>query len=227
MAPAPIAPDALILHGYWRSTAAWRVRLALAAKGLNATHVPVNLLAGAQGSAAHRALNPQGLVPVLIDGSPAAGPVVLSQSLAIIEYLDERFPAPPLLPPDPAGRALVRGAALVIAAEVHPLGNLRVQRWLKQEMGQSDADVTRWLHHWMGEGFAALEEFAARHGGGFLFGDAVTLADLCLVPQLYNARRFGLPLDAWPRLLAVEARVVAQPWAVAAHPDAQADSVRI
>lgn len=225
MAPAPTAPDALILHGYWRSTAAWRVRLALAAKGLDATHVPVNLLAGTQDSAAHRALNPQGLVPVLIDGSQAAGPAVLSQSLAIIEYLDERFPVPPLLPADPVGRALVRGAALVIAAEVHPLGNLRVQRWLKQEMGRSDAEVTRWLHHWMGEGLAALEAFAARHGGGFLFGDAVTLADLCLVPQLYNARRFGLPLDGWPRLLAVEAHVAVQPWATAASPENQPDSV--
>jgi maleylacetoacetate isomerase len=222
VASAPSAPDGLILHGYWRSTAAWRVRLALAAKGLDATHVPVNLLAGAQQGAAHRALNPQGLVPVLIDG-----PAVLSQSLAIIEYLEERFPAPPLLPADPVSRALVRGAALVIAADVHPLGNLRVQRWLKGEMGQSDAAVTRWLHHWMADGFAALEDFALRHGGACLFGDDVTLADLCLVPQLYNARRFGLALDTWPRLLAAEAHLLEMPWADAARPEKQTDSVRI
>lgn len=211
---------ALALHGYWRSTAAWRVRLALGVKGLTARHVPVNLLAGTQSGDAHRALNPQGLVPVLVDGDAA-----LNQSLAIIEYLDERFPTPPLLPADAVGRARVRAAALVVAAEVHPLGNLRVQRWLKQEMGQDDAAVTRWLHHWMREGFDTLEAFAARHGGAHLFGDAVTLADLCLVPQLYNARRFGLALEGWPRLLAVEARVAAQPWAAAARPEQQPDSI--
>lgn len=211
---------ALALHGYWRSTAAWRVRLALGVKGLTASHVPVNLLAGTQTGDAHRALNPQGLVPVLVDGDAALG-----QSLAIIEYLDERFPAPPLLPDDPVARARVRGAALVIAAEVHPLGNLRVQRWLKQEMGQDEAAVTRWLHHWMGEGFDTLEAFATRHGGDYLFGDRVTLADLCLVPQLYNARRFGLALAGWPRLLAVEAQVEAHAWAVAARPEHQLDSI--
>lgn len=210
----------MILHGYWRSTAAWRVRLALGIKGVAATQVPVNLLAGAQRSAAHRALNSQGLVPVLIDG-----PMVLSQSLAIIEYLEERFPQPPLLPADSGARALVRSAALIVAAEVHPLGNLRVQRWLRDEMGQGDAAVTRWLHHMMADGLAALEDFAQRHGGAYLFGDAVTMADLCLVPQLFNARRYGLALDPWPRLQAVDARVSALPWAVAALPQHQPDMV--
>ncbi len=209
----------LVLHGYWRSTAAWRVRLALGAKGLTAAHVPVNLLAGDQCSAAHLALNPQGLVPVLIDG-----PLVLTQSLAIIEYLDESYPLPPLLPAGAGARALVRGAALIVAAEVHPLGNLRVQRWLRTEMAQDDAAVTRWLHHWMGDGLAALEDFAVRHGGAYLFGDDVTIADLCLVPQLFNARRFGVPLDDWPRLRAVEAALSALPWAADARPERQADA---
>lgn len=203
----------MLLHDYWRSTASWRVRLALAAKGLPATRLPVSLLAGEQRSADHLARNPQGLVPVLIDGD-----LVLSQSLAIIEYLDDRHPDPPLLPADAAGRALVRSAALVIAADVHPLGNLRVQRWLKAEMGQDEAAVQRWLHQWMGDGLAALEAFATSHGGQFLFGDRVTLADLCLVPQLYNARRFGLPLAPWPRLLVAEQAVMAQPWFAGTEP---------
>jgi maleylacetoacetate isomerase len=211
---------ALILHGYWRSTAAWRVRLALGCKGLSVEHVPVNLVAGGQRSDSHQALNPQGLVPVLVDGN-----LVLTQSLAIIEYLDECFPQPPLLPADAAERALVRSAALVVAADVHPLGNLRVQRWLRDEMGQDAGAINRWLHQWMADGLAALEDFAARHGGDFLFGDQVTIADLCLVPQLFNARRFGLTLDSWPRLLAVDSAVSALPWAAAALPDNQPDMV--
>jgi maleylacetoacetate isomerase len=113
----------------------------------------------------------------------------------------------------------VRAAALTIAAEVHPLGNLRVQRWLKAEMHADDAAVTAWLHHWMHDGLGALEQFAAQHGGNFLFGDAPGLADLCLVPQMYNARRFALALDLFPRLLAVESRIAETAWAQAAHPD--------
>jgi maleylacetoacetate isomerase len=209
----------MILHGYWRSSAAWRVRLALGIKGLAFEQVAVNLVQGDQRSAAHLALNPQGLVPVLeVEG------VALTQSLAIIEYLDEQHPDPPLLPADALGRARVRAAALTIAAEVHPLGNLRVQRWLKGELHADDAAVTRWLHHWMHEGLSSLEQFAAHHGGDFLYGNTPGLADLCLVPQLYNARRFGLPLDAFPRLLAVEQRLAATAWAQAAHPDSQPDA---
>lgn len=202
------------LHGYWRSTAAWRVRLALHFKGIAHEQVAVNLLQGGQRSAAHLALNPQGLVPVLETGG-----AVLTQSLAIIEYLEEIHPDPPLLPADALGRSQVRAAALTVAADVHPLGNLRVQRWLKAEMHVDDAAVTAWLHHWMHDGLAALEQFAGRCGGDFLFGDAPGLADLCLVPQLYNARRFALALDLFPRLLAVESRVAATAWARAAHPD--------
>jgi maleylpyruvate isomerase len=209
----------MTLHGYWRSTAAWRVRLALACKGLAFDSRAVNLVTGEQRSAGHLALNRQGLVPVLEhDG------IALTQSLAIIEYLDELHPDPPLLPADALGRARVRSAALVIAADVHPLGNLRVQRWLRDEMQQSDAEITRWLHQWMGNGLAVLEGFAAQFGGAFAYGDRPGLADICLVPQLYNARRFLLPLDDFPRLTAIDARLAALPWAKHAHPDAQSDS---
>lgn len=204
---------ALVLHDYWRSSASWRVRLALAAKGVEATRLPVSLVAGEQRSAVHLARNPQGLVPVLEDGA-----LMLRQSLAIIEYIDETVPEPPLLPADAAGRALVRGAAMIIAADVHPLGNLRVQQWLRQQMHQDDTAISAWLHHWMADGLAALDVFAAEFGGKCLFGDAITVADLCLVPQLYNARRFGLALEAWPRLLVAETTVLSQPWAAATVP---------
>jgi maleylacetoacetate isomerase len=209
----------MILHGYWRSTAAWRVRLALQLKGIAHQTVTVNLVQGAQIGPAHLALNPQGLVPVLEHDGAA-----LSQSLAIIEYLDELYPEPPLLPADPLGRARMRAAAQIIAADVHPLGNLRVQRWLRGELAADDAAVSRWLHHWMRDGLASLERFAERHGGDYLHGSTPGLADLCLVPQLYNARRFGLPLDDFARLAAIDARLSAQSWARAAHPDVQPDS---
>jgi maleylacetoacetate isomerase len=206
------------LHGYWRSTAAWRVRLALVAKGLAFEQVAVNLLHGDQRSAGHLALNCQGLVPVLEhDG------LVLTQSLAIIEYLDERFPDPPLLPADPANRARARAAALIVAAEVHPLGNLRVQRWLRGEMAQDDAAITRWLHQWMRDGLATLEVMAAQHGGRCLIGDRISVADLALVPQLYNARRYDLPLTDFPRLLACETTVMGEDWASSVHPELQID----
>ena len=210
---------AMKLYGYWRSTAAWRVRLALGMKGLACEYLPVNLVAGEQRSAAHLAMNPQGLLPVLEhDGA------VLTQSLAIIEYLDEVFPTPPLLPADALGRARVRSAALAIAADVHPLGNLRVQRWLRSEMRQDDAAVTRWLHQWMADGLSALEIFAKQYRNDFLYGDLPCLADICLIPQLYNARRYGLSVSDYPRLTMIEARICEESWAVAAHPDAQSDS---
>ncbi|WP_310475928.1 maleylacetoacetate isomerase [Sandarakinorhabdus sp.] len=209
----------MTLHSYWRSTAAWRVRLALQLKGIPHNIAPVNLLQGDQRSAAHLALNPQGLVPVLEhDGA------VLTQSLAIIEYLDELHPDPPLLPADALGRARVRAAALTISADVHPLGNLRVQRWLKGELGADDAAMTRWLHHWMHDGLASLEAFSAQFGGAWLHGDQPSLADLCLLPQLYNARRFALSLGAFPRLVAIEQQMAATSWARAAHPETQLDS---
>lgn len=214
----PADPD-LFLYGYWRSSAAWRVRLALAAKGLAADGAAVNLATGEQRTPSHLAINAQGLVPVLRHGD-----LLLTQSLAIIEYLDDVWPMPPLLPGDAAGRALVRGAAQVVAAEIHPLGNARVQRYLRASLGADDAAVTAWLHHWLADGLGALEAFAARHGGRHLFGDTLTLADLVLVPQLYNARRFGFDVAGLPRLLAAEAQVLARPELAATAPECQPDA---
>lgn len=209
----------LTLHGYWRSTAAWRVRLALGAKGLAYDGVAIDLRHDVQTGADYLARNPQGLVPALDIGGD-----VLTQSLAIIEYLDETHPDPPLLPPDPLGRARVRAAALVVAADVHPLGNLRVQRYLKSPLGVEQPVVEAWARHWIALGLGTLEDMAQRHGGAFLHGDTFSLADICLVPQLYNARRVALALDAWPRLLAIESQVAALPFAGQAHPDSQPDA---
>jgi maleylacetoacetate isomerase len=209
----------LTLYSYWRSSAAYRVRLALAWKGLAATTIPINLIASEQSSEAFRAINPQGFVPLLVDGGAA-----LSQSLAIIEYLDESCPQPPLLPGDAIGRARVRAAALMIAADIHPINNLRVLRYLKGSLGQDQVAIDGWARHWITAGLAGLEGFAASHGGRFLYGDALSLADLCLVPQLYNARRVATDLAGFPRLLAVEAQVLALEFATAAHPDNQPDA---
>lgn len=209
----------LTLYSYWRSSAAYRVRLALAWKGLDATAIPIDIRTGIQSGPDYRVLNPQGLVPVLVDGDAA-----LAQSLAIIEYLEESHPLPPLLPADAIGRARVRAAALVIAADTHPLNNLRVGTYLKAELGHDQHAVEAWSRHWIAAGFAALEGFATAHGGRFLYADAVSMADLCLIPQLYNARRVGADLAAYPRLLAVELAVLAQDFAVAAHPNNQTDA---
>lgn len=209
----------LTLYNYWRSSAAYRVRLALAWKGLSATAIPIDIRAGVQSSPDYHALNPQELVPVLVDDDAA-----LSQSLAIMEYLDEVHPQPPLLPADAIGRARVRAAALMIAADIHPINNLRVGNYLKAQLGHDQATVDAWSRHWIGAGFAALEGFATAHGGRFLHGDALSIADLCLIPQLYNARRVETNLLPYPRLLAVEMAVLAQDFAAEAHPDNQPDA---
>ena len=209
------------LYGYWRSSAAYRVRLALAWKGLAATSIPIDLRTGEQSGADFRAHSPQGLVPLLVDDGAA-----LSQSLAIIEYLDETHPEPPLLPADALGRARVRSAALVIVADIHPINNPRVANRLRSDFGADHAAIDSWSRHWITTGFAALEALATAHGGRFVHGDALSVADLCLVPQLYNARRVGTALAAYPRLLAAETQVLAMPFAAAAHPDAQPDAKR-
>lgn len=209
----------LTLYGYWRSSAAYRVRLALAWKQLDAASVPIDLRLGQQRADAFTTRNPQGLVPLLIDGDNA-----ISQSLAIIEYLDELHPEPPLLPTTPLARARVRAAALMVAADIHPINNLRVLKYLKSPLGHDQATIDTWARHWITTGFAALEAFAGEHGGRFLHGDALSIADLCLVPQLYNAGRVGTDLTAFPKLLAVDAAVNALDFARAAHPANQPDA---
>jgi len=203
-----------LLHDYFRSSAAYRVRIALRLKGIEHDSVSVDLRTGAQKDEAYRALNPQGFVPMLeIDGHR------LTQSLAIIAYLDATRPDPPLLPTDPADQAHVRAMALTIACDIHPLNNLRVLRYLEHELGHDEPTRNRWYAHWIAEGLSALEQLAAPRAGRFLFGDTPTIADICLVPQLYNARRFDVPLDAYPTLLRTDANATSLEPFAAAHPD--------
>lgn len=203
----------IVLHDYWRSSASYRVRIALGLKGLDWRSEQVDLVAREQRSSTYRSLNPQGFVPALeIDG------LLLTQSLAIIGYLDARFPNPPLLPADPAARAGVMALALVIAADIHPLNNLRVLDYLREELGQGEAAIKAWYHRWILDGFAVLEGQAPETG---LFGGtSPNLADVCLVPQMANARRFAVPLDAFPRLVAIDAALRALPAFAAAAPEA-------
>jgi maleylpyruvate isomerase len=212
------------LYGYWRSSAAYRVRIALELKGLAYQTRPVHLTlaGGEQHAAPFQALNPQGLVPVLVDGEE-----VLSQSLAIIEYLEETHPAPPLLPGTPAARARVRALAQVVACDLHPLNNLRVLRYLGENLGASADAQTVWYRHWLQAGLAALERrLGTEPGTGeFCHGAAPTLADLCLVPQLYNARRHALDLAPFPTLTRIEAACQALPAFAAAAPERQPDAV--
>jgi maleylacetoacetate isomerase len=205
-----------ILYDYWRSSAAYRVRIALNLKGVDYESRPVNLLEGEQQSGEYRALNPQGLVPMLeIDGHR------LTQSLAIINYLDLRYPNQPLIPASAAERAHVVAMCLTVACDIHPLNNLRVLRYLKNELGQPQDEVDRWYRHWIREGLPVLEALSAPKAGKFLFGDGVSAADVCLVPQLYNARRYDVPLDDYPTLLRAEENAnKLEPFA-AAHPDRQ------
>jgi maleylacetoacetate isomerase len=203
----------LTLYDYWRSSASYRVRIALNLKGLSYDRVAVNLLEGEQQGEAYRAVNPQGFVPML-----DAGGTRFTQSLAIISWLDSSFPVPPLIPASPAGRAEVFALAIAIAADIHPLNNLRVLKRLSA-MGVEQAERDDWYRHWISEGFDALEALAAPKAGRFLYGDTVSLADICLVPQMYNARRFDVPLDAWPTLVRADAAATALEPFAAAHPD--------
>lgn len=203
----------LVLYDYWRSSAAYRVRIALNLKGLSWTSHQIDLVTGEQGGDDHLARNPLGLVPVLEVDAEA-----IAQSLAIIDYLDARWPEPRLLPADPMARAHVLGRAMTIISEIHPLQNLRVQNFLRDDLGIDAEGVGRWLHRWLGDGLAALEAVAPEHG---LFGGSQpNLIDICLVPQMYSARRFALPLDAFPQLVRIDEALRAIPAIAAAAPEA-------
>ena len=205
-----------ILYDYWRSSAAYRVRIALNLKGVEYESRQVDLREDEQKSDAYRALNPQGLVPMLeIDGHR------LTQSLAIINYLDLRFPNQPLIPASAAERAHVVAMAMAVACDIHPLNNLRVLKYLKNDLGHDQDAIDAWYAHWIREGLPALEAMAAPRAGKFLFGDAPTGADVCLIPQLYNARRFNVPLDDFPTLLRADANANELEAFAAAHPDRQ------
>jgi maleylacetoacetate isomerase len=205
-----------VLHDYYRSSAAYRVRIALNLKGIGYDSRQVSLVDGAQKSPDYRALNPQAFVPMLeIDG------LKLTQSLSIAVYLDQRFPEPLLMPRDPADGAHVRSIALAIACDIHPLNNLRVLKYLGTELQQPQEIRDEWYRHWIREGFAALEAMAAPRAGDFMFGDTPTLADVCLVPQMFNARRFEVALDDYPTLLRADANAGKIEAFVAAHPDRQ------
>lgn len=204
---------ALTLYDYYRSSASYRVRIALNLKGVPYQRVPINLLEREQQGEAYRARNPQGFVPMLeADGTR------LTQSLAIIGWLDTHFPEPRLVPEDVDDRAHVFALALTIAADIHPLNNLRVLKELAR-LGIAEDVRDSWYRHWVAEGFAALEALAAPRAGRFLFGDDVTVADVCLVPQMFNARRFDVPLDPYPTLVGADTAATALPAFAAAHPD--------
>lgn len=212
----------LELHAYWRSSASYRVRIALNLKGLPYRVVPVHLLrdGGEQHSAAYRQLNPQARVPLLVDGE-----FRLSQSLAILDYLEARHPQPALLPDEPRLRARVLAFCHAIAADVQPLQNLSVLHYLEHTLGIDAEARQAWTRHWIDRGLAALEaERAPDDPGRYCFGDRPTLADCVLVPQIYAARRFGANLDRYPQLVAIAERCEALPAFQAAHPDRQPDA---
>ena len=194
------AGEAVILHGYFRSTASWRVRIALALKRIPVRHVTHRLRYEEQHAASYLAINPQGLVPAL----QICNGTVITQSLAIIEWLDETFPSPPLLPGDVVQRAKIRAFAQVIASDSHPLQNIKVLNKLRR-LGQNEDEVLGWARSTIAEGLTACEQLASFQQGAFVFGNAPTLADTVLVPHMRNARRYGCVLSAWPRLLEIEA----------------------
>ncbi|MGQ7289496.1 maleylacetoacetate isomerase [Vreelandella venusta] len=210
------------LYGYFRSSAAYRVRIALNLKGLDYDQVPINLVKGEQRGGDQLARNPQGMVPSLVldDNS------VVNQSLAICEYLDERHPKPALLPADALARARVRALAQSVACEIHPLNNLRVLKYLVGELGVDEAAKLAWYRHWITEGFSALEATLSTDpsSGDFCHGDTPTLADICLIPQVYNAERFECDLSAYPTIQRIAANCRALPAFEKAAPEAQPDA---
>lgn len=201
------------LYDYWRSSAAYRVRIALNLKGLDYETVDTSLIDGAHKHADYLAKNPQGFVPML-----EVGDVRLTQSLAIIDWLDATYPDPRLIPTEPTARAHEMANALIIAADIHPVNNLRILKYLRSALGVDQPEIDVWIRHWIAEGFAALER-AADPAKPFLGGDAPGLSDICLVPQMYNARRFETPLEAYPNLVRIDATCTVLPAFQAARPD--------
>jgi maleylacetoacetate isomerase/maleylpyruvate isomerase len=208
---------AITLYSYWRSTAAYRVRIALNVKGIEHRIVPVNLVEAEHRASEYRARNPQMLVPFLEDGDTG-----IAQSQAIIEYLDERYGEPRLFPGDPAARARVRAFAAAIGCDIHPLNNLRVLKYLKGQLGADEAAVNAWYAHWIHEGFRSLETIAS--DGPFALGKELTAADVFLVAQMYNARRFDVDVSAFPKLVRVEEYCLQLDAFADAAPERQADA---
>jgi maleylacetoacetate isomerase len=210
---------AYTLYSAWRATAPYRVRIGLALKGVAYDYVPVDLIKGEQREPRYRAVNPQGLTPALDLGDGH----VLTQSLAILEWLEEAQPEPALLPSDPLDRATVRAMALIVACDIHPLNNTRVGRELHKR-GLDQAGILAWTQRWITDGFDTLEPMVAKHGKGFAFGDTPGLADCCLIPQVYSANRYEVDLSPYPAIRAVAARAAEHPAFQAAHPDRQPDA---
>lgn len=210
------------LYGYWRSSATWRVRIALALKGLDYDYAPINLLMEEQKSAEYLKANPQGLVPTLATDDGAR----LTQSLAIIEWLEENYPKPAILPASAVERVTARAIAAAIACEAQPFGNLRMMRYLKTELGFDDQRWTKWLNRWVGATLIAIESMALQTAGRFCIGDAPSVADAFLIPQLYAARRFNVDLSRCKTLLAIEAACSKLDAFNKAHPDNQPDAVK-
>ena len=211
----------LTLHGYFRSSCSWRVRIALHHKGLSWEDVSVHLVkdGGQQHADAHQALNPMREVPVLFADGEA-----LAQSMAILEFLEETHPEPAMLPTDPVGRARVRQLAECINAGIQPIQNLRVMQHLAREHGWEKPATIEWSRYWIHRGFEALERLASEHSGACLVGDSISYADACFVPQMYNARRFNVDLSAFPTLVGVDERLMALPAFAETHPSCQPDT---
>ena len=209
----------LTLHGYWRSGTSYRTRIALGLKGLDYDQVTHDLRANEQKSDAYRALSPQGLVPAIEQGD-----YTLWQSPAILEWLEDTYPVPNLLPRNAEERGIVRAMCAIIGCDVHPLNNLRVLKSLKNDLGADQSAIDAWAARWIHEGFAALERLIAGHGADYSYGTTPTLVDCYLIPQVYSAERFGVDLSDYDRIMAVNARALSHPAFVAAHPDRQPDA---